>query len=93
MFEGLWDKFACVFIELINDVIALIASWFDAALKPIVEALPDLDLSVDFLAPYLNFLDLFFDYRYAISVFTSFCIVVLLILLIKWILGLIPTVS
>jgi len=87
--ESLW----AMLVDLINSMITVFFEMVDNVMCPVCQALPDLDFEAGFLVQACGLANKFIALDYGLYLFLAYCLYALTVLLIKWILGLIPTIN
>lgn len=92
-FADLCQSLWAMFVDFINSMIAVVFDLVDGIMVPVCQQLPQLDYEAAFLVEVCGLANKFFALDYAIYLFMAYCLFCLTVLSVKWILGLIPTVS
>ena len=93
MFDGLIDILLDFLKQAIEWLYGVIVEAADAALQPIADALPDLSADVGFIYQYGALANEWCSLEYGFTLLAAWFVVIPLILLLKWILGLVPTIN
>lgn len=80
-------------IEIFDYFCSFFSDLFSSLFDPLLELLPETDFDLSWAEPYYNFLDLFFPIEFALAMFGIYCVFCISVLVVKWTLGLIPTVN
>lgn len=89
MFDGLIDVLIEWLVSLYNSIVTAV----DAILLPIADALPDLSAEISFIYTWGGFANEWISLDFGFTLLAAWFVCVALIIGIKWILGLIPTIN
>lgn len=93
MLDGLIDLLKQFFEWFIHWLYDLLSLFLNTLLTPIAEALPDLSAEVGFIYQYGSFANEWLDLEFGLNLLGIWFLVVGIVIGVKWVLGLIPTIS